>query len=124
MSLGMDFPGYQERLSRMLPQRLATSMALSGYSANVRLFDRLSQLTGAHDGLLQGAVVVAAAGNESRRDLDPTYRIVVAPPAAGEHFLSVAALGQSEDSKPKAYVVAPFSNTGVRLAAPGMNILS
>jgi subtilisin family serine protease len=124
MSLGIDFPGYQEKLSAILPQRLATSMALAAYRANVRLFDRLSQVTCARDGVVQGAVVVAAAGNESQRDTNPNYRITVAPPAAAELFLSVAALGQSKDGNQNPYVIAPFSNSGARLSAPGLNIWS
>ena len=124
MSLGMDFPGYQERLSAILPQRLATSMALAGYRANVRLFDRLSQVTSARDGFVRGAVVVAAAGNESQRDLSPDYRITVAPPAAADLFLSVAALGQSPAAGQNRYLIAPFSNTGARVAAPGVDIWS
>src|SRR5262249_15571769 len=91
MSLGMDFPRYQEKLSVIFRQRLATSMALAGYGANIRLFDRLSQVTSARTGFIQGAIVVAAAGNESQRDLNPQYRITVAPPAAADLFLSVAA---------------------------------
>jgi subtilisin family serine protease len=124
MSLGMDFPGYQEKLSQSMPPQLATSMALSGYSANVRLFDRLSHLTAGRDGLSQGVVVVAAAGNESRRDLDPNFRIVVAPPAAAEFFVSVSALGRNSGAETNPYVIAPFSNTGARVAAPGVDIVS
>jgi subtilisin family serine protease len=71
-----------------------------------------------------GAVVVAAAGNESQRDVHPAYRITVAPPAAAELFLSVAALGQGGDGAADAYVVASFSNTGARLSAPGVGVLS
>jgi subtilisin family serine protease len=124
MSLGMDFPAYQETLCRRMPAQLATSMALSGYSANVRLFDRLSLLTAGRDGLSQGVVVVAAAGNESRRDLDPEFRIVVAPPAAAEFFLSVSALGRSAEGETNPYVIAPFSNAGARVAAPGVDVVS
>ena len=62
MSLGMDFPSYRERLAAVMPDKVATSMALVGYRANVRLFDRLSQITSARDGIVPGAVVVAAAG--------------------------------------------------------------
>jgi subtilisin family serine protease len=127
MSLGIDFVGYQERLSKAFPQKLAklaTSMALAGYRANVRLFDRLSQVTSARDGIVEGAVVVAAAGNESQRDVHPEYRITVAPPAAAELFLSVAALGRSGDGTADSYVVASFSNTGARLSAPGVDIWS
>jgi subtilisin family serine protease len=107
-----------------MPPELATSMALSGYSANVRFFDRLSHLTAGRDGISQGVVVVAAAGNESRRDLDSEFRIAVAPPAAAEFFLSVAALGRNIDAPAKPYVIAPFSNTGARIAAPGVDIVS
>jgi subtilisin family serine protease len=124
MSIGMDFPGYQERLSKVFPQKLATSMALAGYRANMRLFDRLSLVTSGRDGSVEGAVVVAAAGNESQRDIDPRYRITVAPPAAADSFLSVAALGQGREDAADSYVVAPFSNTGARLSAPGVSIWS
>ena len=124
MSLGMDFPGYQEELSTFLPKRLATSMALAGYRANVRLFDRISQITSARDGIVPGAVVVAAAGNESQRDIDPRYRITVATPAAAELFLSVAALEQDLTPSQNTYRIAPFSNTGARISAPGVNIYS
>jgi subtilisin family serine protease len=124
MSLGMDFPGYQQRLAASLPQKVAASLALAGYRDNVRLFDRLSHVTSARGGVVAGSVVVAAAGNESERDTDPGYRITVAPPAAAEQFLSVAALGPSPEGHPHPYAVAPFSNTGARLAAPGVGIWS
>ena len=121
MSLGMDFPSYRERLAAVMPDKVATSMALVGYRANVRLFDRLSQITSARDGIVPGAVVVAAAGNESHR---PDYRIAAAPPAAAEQFLSVAALGQLETAGRRSFAVAEFSNTAVRFAAPGVDIWS
>jgi hypothetical protein len=49
----MDFPGYPEKLSAVLPRWLATSIALAGYRANVRLFDRLCQATSARDGFVR-----------------------------------------------------------------------
>jgi subtilisin family serine protease len=116
MSLGIDFPGYQAQLAREMPAELATSTALGGYRANLRLFDKLSQLV-CEDKLLQGMVVVGAAGNESRRDVNPRFRITVAPPAAAELFVSVAALDREG-------AVAPFSNTDATLAAPGVDIWS
>jgi subtilisin family serine protease len=119
MSLGMDFPGYQKRLMDYgLPAVKATSMALAGYRANIRLFDKLSQLTAGQDGLVGGSVVVAAAGNESSR---PDYSITVAPPAAAVLFLSVGAIARPDE---KGYAVARFSNDGVNLVAPGVDILS
>jgi subtilisin family serine protease len=120
MSLGMDFPGYQEMLmtKHNLPPMQATSLALAGYRLNTRLFDELSRTTVGHDGLLAGCVVTAAAGNESHR---PEYSIIVAPPATGEMFLSVAALGRSKNGK---FRVANFSNEGATLSAPGEDIWS
>ncbi|MER8484295.1 S8 family serine peptidase [Mesorhizobium sp. M1322] len=120
MSLGMDFPGYQQLLMTeygyKAPQ--ATSLALAGYRLNTRLFDELSRSMVGHDGLIAGSVVTAAAGNESQR---PDYSIIVAPPATGELFMSVAALGRNKD---KTYRVAPFSNEGATVSAPGEEIVS
>ncbi len=125
MSLGMDYTRYQKSLATVYPSELATSMALAGYLANVRLFDRLSQMISARNQTIRGVVLVAAAGNESRRDVHPDYRITIAPPAAGDLFLSVAALGLDQTSKKKPpYVVAFFSNTGARISAPGVDIWS
>jgi subtilisin family serine protease len=121
MSLGLDFPGYEERLREYgLPPAKATSMALAGYRANIRLFDRLSQLAAGQDGVVGGCVVIAAAGNESNR---PNYSITVAPPAAAVLFLSVGAVAL-RGGKEGDYVVASFSNDGVNLVAPGVDILS
>ncbi|MDQ6434255.1 S8 family serine peptidase [Mesorhizobium sp. LHD-90] len=120
MSLGMDFPGYQKILTDkygMAPEQ-ATSLALAGYRLNTRLFDQLSRAMVGHDGLMTGCLVTAAAGNESRR---PDYTIIVAPPATGEMFLSVAALGRNGDGT---YRVADFSNEGAAVSAPGEDILS
>jgi subtilisin family serine protease len=124
ISLGMDFPGFQESLAQRLPAPLATSMALAGYLENVRLFDRLSQVISGRNGLMQGAVVVAAAGNESQRQINPDYRITIAPPAAAELFLSVAAIGPGGVGDQAPYIVAPFSNIGARVSAPGMEVFS
>jgi len=68
----------------------------------------------------KGAVLVAAAGNESRTDENPEFKIAVSPPAVSEGIISVAALGED----PAGWVVAPFSNTGALVAGPGVNITS
>lgn len=120
MSLGMDFPGYQKALVEQydMDPAQATSLALAGYRQNTKLFDDLSRVTVGHNGLIPGCVVVASGGNESKR---PDYTIVVAPPATGDRFLSVAALGFNADGS---FGVARFSNTDVTLSAPGVNICS
>lgn len=121
MSLGIDFPGFVRRLTDAgFPVELATSRALDGYRANIMLFERVASLIRAQGAFGMGAVIVAAAGNESRRDERPDFEIGVAPPAAAEGIISVAALGRG----PTGLRVAPFSNTGANIAAPGVDIIS
>jgi subtilisin family serine protease len=121
MSLGLDFVGYQKILQTQfkMPEAQATAFALAGYRDNIRLFDKLSGVTSSTTAIINSAVVAAAAGNESKR---PDYSIIVSPPAAAEHFLSVAAV-QSGNGKPP-YEIADFSNSGAMFAAPGVDIWS
>jgi subtilisin family serine protease len=121
MSLGMDFPGYAKELQdEGMPAEVATSEALHAYLANVRLFDAI-QAALANRAFLNslGVVIVAAAGNESRRDESAQWRIGVGPPAASKDVISVAAVSDGEPVR-----VASFSNSGAHLAAPGVGILS
>jgi subtilisin family serine protease len=121
MSLGMDFPGWVEAMIKDgLPADLATSRALEGYRANTRLFDTLAAHIKAHGLMAQATVIVAAAGNESRREMGAEFEISVAPPAIAEGIISVAALGRNGAG----LKVAPFSNTGANLSAPGVDIVS
>jgi subtilisin family serine protease len=121
MSLGMDFPGYVEELiSDGLPAALATSRALEGYRANVQLFERLASLVRAREVFGQATLIIAAAGNESRREVNPDFEIAVSPPAVSEGVISVAALGES----PQGLTVARFSNTGANVSGPGVGVLS
>jgi subtilisin family serine protease len=120
MSLGMDFPRLQQDLQAQGLNRLAaTSQALEAYRANVLLFSSMAELIRQSHLMYQPCVVVAAAGNESKR---PQYEIAVSPPAVSEGFISVAALGAAANGKN--YTIAPFSNTGANVAGPGVNILS
>ena len=65
-------------------------------------------------------MIVAAAGNESRRDENPDFEIAVSPPAVAEGVVSVAALGEGDQG----LTVAPFSNTGANVSGPGVRIVS
>ncbi|OKS84586.1 S8 family peptidase [Mucilaginibacter polytrichastri] len=120
MSLGMDFPGFVEELELAgMHKEAAISFALEGYRKNVLLFESLANLvtTQAHAEASQPVTIIAAAGNESAR---PDYKIAVSPPAVSRQIISVGALGWNG----KGLYVAPFSNTGVMLSGPGMDILS
>ncbi len=124
MSLGIDFPGYVKRLIEVgLPTNIASSRALEAYRANIRLFDRLASLVEAAVANGRGALLVGASGNESCRDKDPRFTVATAPPAAADGVVSVGAVARTGDASAP-FAVAPFSNTGCLLAAPGVRILS
>lgn len=121
MSLGMDFGGWvKDMIAGGMPPELATSRALEGYRANTRLFDTLSDYIKAQGMSSHATIIVAAAGNESRRDISADYEIAVAPPAVSEGIISVAALGESGAG----LEAAVFSNTGANLSAPGVDVIS
>ncbi len=118
MSLGIDFPGLVRRLEQVgFPTELAVSRALEGYRANVQIFEKLASLIRTQASFLQSTVIVAAAGNESRR---PNFEIGVSPPAVSEGIVSVAALGVEGQG----LSVADFSNTGANVSGPGVDIVS
>jgi subtilisin family serine protease len=121
MSLGIDFPGLVARLiGQGFPPELATSRALEGYRANVQLFERLAALVRTQSLFTQPTLIIAAAGNESERDINPNFEIAVSPPAVAEGIVSVAALQQAADG----LVVASFSNTGANVSGPGVGVTS
>jgi subtilisin family serine protease len=121
MSLGIDFPGFVAELTGQgMPTEMATSMALEGYRANVLLFERLAELLSAQNLFMQATLLVAAAGNESQREVNEDFEISVSPPAVADGFVSVAAL----DKSPQGFSVATFSNTGAMVAGPGVGIVS
>jgi subtilisin family serine protease len=121
MSLGFDFPGMVRDLTNEgWPADLATSIALEAYRGNLRMFDALMGMIRAKEAFGSGAVVVAAAGNESRRDANPDYAIATSLPAAAEGVMSVGAAARNGDRLRIGY----FSNTFPRIAAPGAEITS
>lgn len=131
MSLGMSFPRFVQRLIEEIgwPSDLATDVGLQGYRANLRIFDRLTALLQGSDNTpffrdeSRGTLVIAAAGNESRRQIDPMYEVAVAPPAAANGAISVGALGEAGDAG-NTLVVANFSNTGCNVSGPGVGVIS
>lgn len=122
MSLGFDFPGLVKRLidDRGWPADLATSYALEAYRGNLRVFDALMSLVRAREAFGAGTLLVAAAGNESKRNVNPDYEIAAGLPAAADGVVSVGALGQDGSH----LSVAPFSNTFPVVSAPGVGIES
>lgn len=120
LSVGQNFPKYYAQLKEKYNnEQQALSDVIASYSANVSLFNMLSRLISEKNMLRKGAVLVAAAGNESTR---PSFTANLASPASGERFLSVAAIGPpGPDGR---YLLADFSNRGAMVSAPGMAIWS
>ena len=98
MSLGHGLPRLSEAAHgrRGFPPELATSRALEGYRRNVLLFERLAARSRALGGFGKPTIIVAAAGNESRTDVNPDFKIAVSPPAVSDGIISVAALGRGD----------------------------
>ena len=65
-------------------------------------------------------VLVAAAGNESERQIHPNFEIGASLPAAAEGVISVGAVEQSQGG----FRIADFSNTLPGISAPGVDIIS
>jgi subtilisin family serine protease len=122
LSLEIDFPGWVQTCVQQyhLPVDLATARALKDYRETVRLFDRLVALIEAN---APTPLLVAAAGNASRRDMSPDHRVPVAPPAAADGILSVGAL-QTSGAPHTSLAVWPRSNSEPSVAAPGVGIYS
>jgi subtilisin family serine protease len=122
MSLRLDFPGYVQRLVEGDGVRpdVATSLALDAYRRNIRTIDAIMRIVEIRSDLPDGVIVVAAAGNESGRDQQPSFEIGVSVPAAASGVLSVGALERTQDGLD----VAAFSNTMPIISAPGVDITS
>lgn len=121
MSLGFDFPKFQGDLEAQgVPQKAATSMALQAYRNNIHLFDQWMALNKASAALGKATIVVAAAGNESRRNAAIPFEIATSSPAAANSVVSVGALSMGSEG----LGVASFSNTGPKISGPGVSVLS
>ena len=121
MSLGFDFPGLVARLTKDgWPVDLATSHALVAYRMNADLFSALMAMVQARGAFGEGCLLIAASGNEAQRHKHPGYDIAVSLPASTRGIVSVGALGKGADG----LKVAPFSNTGPTVSAPGVDIVS
>lgn len=122
MSLGIDFAGWVKYLIEVehLPADLATARALEDYRANTMLFDSLSDFVKSRGYFGQATIIVAAAGNESHREIHRDYEVTVTPPAVADGIVSVAALGEGT----LGLSVADFSNTGASVSGPGVDVIS
>nr|MDP8995214.1 S8 family serine peptidase [Pseudomonadota bacterium] len=123
MSLGFDFQKRIQVLRDMqgMPEPAAISAGLRDFRNNIAAFDALVAALRARSLAGGGMIVVAASGNESRRDAQAKpYRIGASSPAASLGVIAVGALQRTPDG----LKVAAFSNTNPQLSAPGVGVLS
>ncbi len=120
MSVGFDFYALFQDLMQHMHREAALSTALTTYRDNLRLFDRIAALARSQTAYAGGAVLVAAAGNESRRDRGKPYEVETSLPAAAEWMMSVGALERHGAT----LRAAPYSNSKPDLVAPGSGVLS
>ncbi|ESZ10167.1 S8 family serine peptidase [Mesorhizobium sp. L48C026A00] len=124
ISLGFDFPGMVDRLrkGKNLEVRFATSLALTAYRETLKEVESWIAALQLENATKRGVIVVAASGNDSRADVGPDNVVGVSVPAACEKdIISVGAAHRGPSGKLR---IAPFSNVGPRLSAPGVDIVS
>jgi subtilisin family serine protease len=121
LSLGFDFPAIVRDLEATgVSAQAAASAAISGYVQLLRAFDRLTDMLALGMPGRAPMLIFAASGNESSRHVNPRDSVGASPLAAAEKVIAVGAVGRSGD---EALRVAPFSNHGVDLCAPGVDII-
>ncbi|MCY1285429.1 type VII secretion-associated serine protease mycosin [compost metagenome] len=121
MSLGFDFPGMvSQRVQAGYPVEMATSDALESYRGNLRMLDTIMRMFSDRSAFGDSPIVIAAAGNESRRQVRGDFKIAASLPAAADNVISVAAAGKQGSD----YGIAAFSNIHPKLSAPGVDVLS
>jgi len=122
MSLSFDYIAMVNGgKARGLPEELALSESFISYRKNLRLFDAIAAMMEKQEALGYSPLIVAAAGNQSKRSNKPTIKIGVSLPAAAAGVVSVAAVARAADGLMHA---SEFSNILPTLAAPGVRITS
>jgi subtilisin family serine protease len=123
LAVGLDFAAtVRRRMQEGWSGPLATEVTLEAYSANLKLIDRLLQMLRMREPFTGGALLVAAAGNDSRRSGSGEYVMTACPPCGSDKVVSVGAFDPLARSE--RYRVSDFSNCGVDLTAPGRLIVS
>jgi hypothetical protein len=121
MSLGFDYTALVAGLvAQGCPAERATSIALEAYRSNIVMFDALMGVFRASIPITGGAIVVAAAGDESRRYMEPRYEVGVSMPAAAQDVISVGSVERSAGG----LRASGFSNASPLVSAPGSGIVS
>jgi subtilisin family serine protease len=120
LSLGLDFPGQVESLVvDGWPVDLAASMAIEDYRKHSVMFEALMGLARARVSFGGAPLVVAASGNESRRNQNPKFRMATSLPGVVAD-ISVGAVERTGST----FGIGFFSNAYPTVVAPGVKIVS
>ena len=112
--------------SRAGPASWRRPSTLEAYRANLRLLDRLLQMLRMQEPFTGGAIMVAAAGNDSSRGADGEYIMSACPPSGSDKIVSVGSLdpdplgrrlSRVELLEQRREITAP--GRGIASAAPG-----
>ena len=123
MSVGFDFAAtVADRINQGWIGDLAAAATLEAYRANLTLLDRLLQMLRMQEPFTGGAIMVAAAGNDSSRGAGGEFIMSACPPSGADSIIAVGSLDPNLDGK--GYRVSDFSNSGVEISAPGRDIAS
>lgn len=122
LSVGIDFSAQvDDWIKSGMPRAQAISRGMTSFASYVRLFDRVSEILHRPSAKSDaGCVVVAAAGNSSRRSQRVPSIVDAGLPAAAENVISVGAYGINGSI----LAISDFSCSNPSLAAPGENITS
>jgi subtilisin family serine protease len=115
MSLGFDFVGYRNSLiAQQVHGDAATSMALTAFRDNIRVFDAWMVELRARRVQGYDPLIIAASGNQSGR---PTFVVEKTSPSEADSVVSVGAIDEH-------LTIAPFSNVNPTFVCPGVGVLS
>ncbi len=123
MSVGFDFAAtVRERIDEGWGDERAAAVALEAYDANLKLLDRLLHMLRLQEPFTGGSILIAPAGDDSRRDAEGEYVMTACPPCGSDRIVSVGSLDRAAGLA--GYRVSGFSNCGVEITAPGRDIAS
>ena len=120
LSLAFDFAAmFRQLKDNGFREEAAFSEAIVRYQQAVAQFSLQIEMMTMATEEDPGMVVIAAAGNESRRNDVKPYNVRTGIPAAVKFVLSVGAVGRAAGG----HIVPPFSNINPMVVAPGVQIV-
>lgn len=123
MSLAINLPARLAELTHRFPdvnKQVLYSEAFHDHQRHLQLFTDIASVAHSSGQVGRTIALVAAAGNDSDRRLNPPRLFQCSPPASATGFLAVGAVGRTASG----LAVAPFSNGDLDLLAPGVDIVS